>query len=261
VTKIFKAEYDDGSTIADQPSTTQPIAIVHPTEDEGFIIIFATGAYIREGDSIDPAIQSIYGIWDRLGPELITKAELVEQEYTNIIDELGRVRTLSANAVDYSVVGAKKGWFIDLDVPAAGDPVGSTAEFPGEKAIRNIQLRGGLAFVNSVFPRPSNSCVGQAGGATLAFCPDTGGSECINSRTIFDLNNDGYFNEGDNVGDDDNQIALGRILEDPAPPTDATFIGDKRVTQFGKELDIVGTNTSAGDNTGRLSWKRLESVD
>ena len=63
------------------------------------------------------------------------------------------------------------------------------------------------------------------------------------------------------VGPDDDLTALGRILEDPAPPTDATFIGDKRVTQFGKDLDIVGTNTSSGDNTGRLSWKRLESLD
>jgi len=260
-TKIFKAEYDNGTTQVDQPVTTQPIAIIHPSEDEGFIVIFGTGSYIRESDSTDPNIQSIYGIWDRLGPQLIDKSELVEQVYTNVVDELGRVRLLSANDVDYTVVGSKKGWYIDLDMPAAGQAVGSEPEFAGEKAIRNIQLRGGLAFVNSVFPRPQNSCVGQAGGATLSFCPDTGGSGCLNNRTVFDLNNDGFFNELDDVGPDSNQTALGRILEDSAPPTDATFIGDKRVTQFGKELDIVGTNTSFGDNTGRLSWKRLESVD
>ena len=262
VTKIFKAEYDDGSNIFDQPITQQPIAIIHPTEDAGFIIIFATGAYLRAGDSTDASINSIYGIWDRLSPELIDKGtDLVEQEYTNLIDELGRVRTLSSNDVDYTGSGGKKGWYIDLNPPVAGQAPGSPAEFPGEKAIRNMQLRGGLAFVNSVFPRPANSCVGQAGGATLAFCPDTGGSKCTVNRPVFDLDNDGYFNEMDDVGPDDDLTALGRILEDPAPPTDATFIGDKRVTQFGKDLDIVGTNTSSGDNTGRLSWKRLESLD
>jgi type IV pilus assembly protein PilY1 len=259
-TKIFEATYDDGTSLIPQPITTQPIAIVHPSQDTGFIIIFGTGSYIREGDSTDASIQSIYGIWDELGPRLIDKSELVEQEYTTIIDELGRVRLLTDNEVDYGS-GGKKGWYIDLDIPAAGQSPGSTPEFAGEKAIRNIQLRGGLGFVNSVFPRSEFSCVGLAGGATLSFCPDTGGSKCLYDRTVFDLNNDGFYNELDDVGPDDNLTALGRILEDSAPPTDATFIGDKRVTQFGKELDIVGTNTSFGDNTGRLSWKRLESVN
>ena len=125
VTKIFKAQYKPGTVDErDQPITTQPIAIRHPTEEEGFIIIFGTGAYLRTGDSTDVEIQSVYGIWDRLGPELIDKSDLQEQAYTNIDDELGLVRTLSNNDVDYSIVGNQKGWFIDLDSPAAGFPAG-----------------------------------------------------------------------------------------------------------------------------------------
>lgn len=260
VTKIFKAQYKPGTVDErDQPITTQPIAIRHPTEEEGFIIIFGTGAYLRTGDSTDVEIQSVYGIWDRLGPELIDKSDLQEQAYTNIDDELGLVRTLSNNDVDYSIVGNQKGWFIDLDSPAAGFPAGFPAEFPGEKAVRNIQIRGGLAFVNSVFPHPISSCAGQAGGATLSFCPDTGGSLCFNNRTVFDLNNDGLFDNDDDVNSD--ETAAGIILDDPSPPTDSTFIGDKRVTQLGRDLHIIGTNTSSGANTGRLSWKRLETID
>ncbi|MFT7220398.1 MAG: type IV pilus assembly protein PilY1, partial [Candidatus Azotimanducaceae bacterium] len=256
-TKIFKAQYKPGTVDeTDQPITKQPIAIIHPTEEEGFIIIFGSGAYLRNGDSTDPAIQSIYGIWDRLGPELILKSELQTQSYTNISDPLGLVRTLSDNAVDYSIVGGQKGWFIDLDPPAPGFPDGSPAQFPGEKAVRNIQLRGGLAFVNSIFPRGLNSCVGTAGGATLSFCPNTGGSLCFGNRTIFDLNNYGGFDDNDDV--DTDKTAAGIILTDPAPPTDSTFIGDKRVTQYGRELHIIGTNTSSGNNTGRLSWKMLD---
>ncbi len=259
VTKIFKAQYKPGTLDEkNQPITTQPIAIIHPTEADGFIVIFGTGAYLRTGDSVDPAIQSVYGIWDRLGPGLTLKSELQVQSYTNIDDPLGRVRTLSANDVDYSILGAQKGWYIDLDSPAPLD-LGGPAEFPGEKAVRNIQLRGGLAFVNSIFPREIGSCVGRAGGATLSFCPDTGGSLCFGNRTIFDLDNDGSFDSGDDING--NQTAAGIILQDPSPPTDSTFIGDRRVTQYGRELHIIGTNTSSGSNTGRLSWKQLETVD
>ena len=262
VTKIFKAQYKPGTADEkNQPITTQPIATVHPTEEEGFIIIFGTGAYLRTGDSTDSEIQSIYGLWDRLGPGLIQKADLQVQSYTNATDALGRVRTLSDNAVDYSVsaIGAQKGWYNDLNSPPPGGLAGSAAEFPGERAVRNVQLRGGLSFVNSIFPRALGSCVGRAGGAVLSFCPDTGGSLCFGNRTVFDLNNDGAFDAYDDVNG--GQTAAGIILENPSPPTDSTFIDNKRVSQYGRELHIIGTNTSFGKNTGRLSWKRLKAID
>ncbi len=259
VTKIFKAQYKPGERAEkNQPITTQPIAIIHPTEEKGYIILFATGAYLRTSDSTDPAIQSFYGIWDRLGPELIDKSDLVEQRYTNLNTEFGPVRTSSQNTVDYSVVENHRGWFIDLNSPPADDPTGD-AEYPGEKAIRNIQLRGGIGFVNSIFPRSVGSCVGRAGGATLGFCPDTGGTECLNDRVVFDRNNDGAFDEDDRLSN--GELVAAVIILDPFPPTDSTFIGDKRVTQYGRELHVIGTNTSSGSNTGRLSWKRLETID
>ena len=259
VTKIFKAQYRPGTADEkNQPITTQPLAVVHPTEDEGFIIIFGTGAYLRNGDSTDGETQSIYGIWDRLGARLVLKSELQAQSYTNVDDALGKLRTLSDNDVDYTVAGAQKGWYNDLDSPAAGALPGSPAELPGERAVRNIQLRGGIAFVNSIFPREAGSCVGLAGGAVLSFCPATGGSICFN-RTVFDLNDDGTFDGSDDIGGV--YTAAGIILEDPSPPTDSTFIDNKRVTQYGRELHIISTNTSVSGNTGRLSWKRLETVD
>ena len=103
------------------------------------------------------------------------------------------------------------------------------------------------------------TCVGRAGGAVLSFCPDTGGSLCFGNRTVFDLNNDGAFDAYDDVNG--GQTAAGIILENPSPPTDSTFIDNKRVSQYGRELHIIGTNTSLGKNTGRLSWKRLKAID
>ncbi|MBV1879781.1 MAG: hypothetical protein KUG79_19215 [Pseudomonadales bacterium] len=258
-TKIFKAEYtDSGGNVFEQPITTQPIVVRHPTEPEGFIVIFSTGSYITLPDGADEEIQSIYGIWDRLTPELLDIADMVQQKYTNkISSEFGAVRILSNNDVDYSVIGDKKGWYNHLQVPAAGESDLAPAEFPGERAIRNIQLRGGLAFVNSIIPRSDTSCIDVAGGFALSFCPATGGTSCLEDGGIFDLNNDGEFDDNDDV---DGEIVAGLRFED-AVPTDSSFIGDERITQLSDQsLDSTTTNTGGGLNTGRLSWKQLETV-
>jgi type IV pilus assembly protein PilY1 len=283
ITKIFEAKYVDPVTSAEtpQPITTQPIVIANVQADDGYIVLFGTGSYITVPDSSDTSIQSIYGIWDRLGPTLIDKDELVMQEYTNHLDaEFGLIRSLSSNPVDYTI-GVDMGWYNDLDAAPVG---GSGVEFPGERAIRNIQVRGKLGFVNSVIPRSETSCVSIAGGFSLSFCPDTGGLTCLTGyEAVFDLNEDGQFNfedhhdvdgtdegsdgiDNDNDGlideedegnEDDDYVIAGERFED-AVPTDASFIGNTRITQLSdKTLDAKIVNNSGGDNTGRLSWKQL----
>ncbi|HIG40389.1 MAG: PilC/PilY family type IV pilus protein [bacterium] len=259
VTKIFKATYQG----VDQPITTQPIVARHPTEPDGFIVIFATGSYITTPDGYSTDIQSIYGIWDELiEDDFIEPSEIVQQNYTNVFSEsFGNVRTLSNNAVDYTPAtpknpdGGKKGWFNHLDIAAAGSLTGEP-EFPGERAIRNIQLRGDLAFVNSIIPRSNVNCVDIAGGFALAFCPGTGGLECLDGNEIFDVNNDGEFDEDDNITG--NQVA-GIRFED-AVPADSTFMQDRRITQLSDETIVnIKTNTNKAPHTGRLSWKQLDS--
>ncbi|MDK1025531.1 MAG: PilC/PilY family type IV pilus protein, partial [Gammaproteobacteria bacterium] len=273
-TRIFEATYHNTATGLDevQPITTRPYVVVHPTrstgancytfdQDEvkvdslcgGYIIVFATGSYIYEGDDTSRDIQSIYGVWDRLGSTLVLKSDLVQQEYTSIEDDanVGTVRVLSENPVDYDT---RFGWYNDLDHASADgltDP-----EFPGEKAIRNIQVRGGIAFVNSVMPKTVLSCLVEAGGAAHAFCPDTGTLLCAGDDGVFDLNDDGYYTAADKtVGGD---VVASTFFEDSVP-TDSTFIGGKRVTQLGDQtLQIQGTNTSGGNNTGRISWQRVK---
>lgn len=260
-TKIFEASYEDSNgDVTLQPITTQPIVTAHPTENDGFIVIFASGSYITVPDGRNKEIQSIYGLWDRLSPELLDFDDLVQQRFINLFDsDFGNVRALTNNEVDYSTVGSKKGWYNHLDAVAVnGNQLIDDPEFPGERAIRNIQLRGGLAFVNSVIPRSDTSCVDIAGGFALSFCPGTGGTNCLGSRGIFDLDNDGAFDDGDEV---DGQVVAGTRFED-AVPTDSSFIEDKRITQLSdKSLDSTKTNTSGGNNTGRLSWKELDSIN
>lgn len=261
VTKIFEAQYDDGlGNTFQQPITTRPI-VTEVLGVDGLIVIFATGSYITVPDGRNKDIQTIYGLFERFSPALIDIDDMVQQRFENVNDPtFGPVRVLSANEVDFSPSGGAKGWYNHLDsVPAGGSQGIDDPEFPGEKAIRNIQLRGGLAFVNSIIPRSDTSCVDVAGGFALSFCPATGGANCLGDGAIFDLDNDGNF---DSVENDGVSQAVAGIRFEDAVPTDSSFIEDKRVTQLSdKSLDILGTNTNNNRQTGPLSWKELDAVD
>jgi type IV pilus assembly protein PilY1 len=264
---LFQAKYstnanqrDAAGTGTEQPITSRPIVIKHPSE-AGYIVILATGSWMTTGDATSTGIQSIYGVWDDmlLGTastpdiELIQANKyLVEQEFTNQVSiEHGfTVRTLSDNTVNWNT---KKGWHIDLDVPPAGSATG--VEYPGERAVRNLQIRGGILFVNTIIPKDTNACSVGAGGFELAFNPVTGGS---GSTTIFDLDGNSIFDDSDNAGDlaGDSNIITG-IRFDTDTPTDSAFIGSRRMTQEGDTIRSFDTNTGGGSGTGRTSWRQV----
>lgn len=263
-TKIFQAAYTSGGTTIKQPITTRPIVIKHPTKD-GYIIITATGRYFTNEDATSTNIQSIYGIWDDGGSSAVQQSQLVEQVLKNEIstEDGFTVRTLTNYSIAWKNSGGnqKRGWYIDFDVPKAG---GSAVEFPGERAVRNLQLRGGLLFVNSVIPRSNSSCTGF-GGFELGFSPATGGS---GSKVIFDLDGDGKFDSSDNVQNTagDAKIVVGVRLD--TLPGDAAFIGNQRITQLSGDNQTgengeddnqhgMGTNTANQVDTGRQSWREV----
>jgi hypothetical protein len=79
---------------------------------------------------------------------------------------------------------------------------------------------------------------------------------CIGDGGVFDLNEDNLFNHADNTEDGD--VVASTFFEDSVP-TDSTFIGGDRVTQLSDQtLQIQGTDTSGGENTGRISWQRIK---
>ena len=261
---IFKAKYGPaGSRTIVQPITKRPVVINHPSEP-GYIVITATGSWMTSDDATSTDIQSIYGIWDNnTGYEVtMPKAnnQLVEQEFTNhSIKEHGfTVRSLSNNAVNWKDNGNANnrvmGWYIDFDIPPAGSNSG--VEYPGERAIRNLQLRGDFIFVNTVIPKGSNPCNNGAGGFELAFDPLTGGS---GSKIVFDISADGQFDMDDNINDmlGDAYIVSGMRF-DTTTPTDAAFIGHYRLTQQSdRSVRSVGTNTRVSNTGGRNSWREL----
>jgi len=257
-TILFRAGYASGNSFprsTAQPITKRPIVVSHPSGN-GYIVVTTTGSWMTDDDATDFSIQSIYGIWDDMSvsPEVTMNSitnQLVKQAFTSHgSSEHGyTVRTLSDNPVSWLNTGNAnnkvKGWYIDLD-----------AGYPGERAVRNLQLRGGIIFVNSVIPRNTSQCSVGTGGFELAFDPLTGGP---GTKTIFDLNNDHTFDNRDNVGDVDDvlNIVTG-IRFDSATPTDSAFIGSRRMTQAGDEIRSIDTNTGVADTTGRTSWREID---
>ncbi|NOX76097.1 MAG: hypothetical protein GXP17_05680 [Gammaproteobacteria bacterium] len=263
---LFTARYkaNDGFTRdIVQPFTTRPMVVEHPDNPGEFIVIATTGSWMTTEDATSTDIQSIYGIWDDMSgsPEVTmtsTTNQLVEQVFSNYISpEHGfTVRTLTDNPVNWKNTGATsskvKGWYVDLDVTAAG---GSGVEFPGERAVRNLQLRGGILFVNTVIPKDTAACSVGVGGYELGFNPITGGA---NQNTVFDLDGNNKFTDADNVGDGagTSNIVTG-IRFDGGTPSDAAFIGSRRMTQVGDNIRSFSTNTGASSNTGRTSWREI----
>ncbi|WP_455220176.1 pilus assembly protein, partial [Kaarinaea lacus] len=255
---IFKARYSAGNSFPRttvQPITKRPIVVKHPS-DPSYIVIATTGSWMTSNDATDYGTQSIYGIWDDLSgtPEVTMNSatnQLVEQAFTNHASaEHGfTVRTLTNNPVTWKnngpVSDKVKGWYIDLD-----------AGYPGERAVRNLQLRGNIVFVNTVIPRNTTQCSVGSGGFELAFDPFTGGP---GDKIIFDLNNDHTFDNRDNVGDLIPPINIVTGLRfDDATPTDSAFIGSRRMTQAGDEIRSIDTNTGGDATTGRTSWREIE---
>ena len=271
IKRLFTASYNGAGTPV-QPITNTPIVIKHPNVD-GYLVIVGTGSYFTNTDLVAPTsqeIQSIYGLWDDyvLPSDPITTvsySRLQEQFFTNetVAGSINgtattfNVRTLSNNIISFwghsGGPNRKEGWVVDLDVADAGGGV----EFPGEKAVRNFLLRNGFLFVNTVIPKDANACTIGPGGFELGFNPVNGGS---GSSPIFDVNNDGIFDENDNVDgvDADSNIVTG-VRFDKSTPSDSSFIGNRKYTQTSdQDIRSFGIGGEPPPTTGRHSWREIK---
>ena len=248
---LYQATNDVGDP---QSMVIKPAVVSHPTES-GVIIIAGTGSWMTNDDSTDTSIHSLYGIWDDFsGSPLVTQNQLVEQEFTNLSSQIQgfTVRTISNNEVAWKNTGASstkvKGWYIDFDVEEAG---GSSVQYPGERATQ-LSYIGGILFLNTILPKDSTSCDGSPGGFQLAIDPATGGAF---SDIVFDLNNDHYYDENDQVSEDTNPAAI--FYDKPLGPS--TFISDRVLTSLSDGTIVsTGVNVNSGTATGRLSWREID---
>ncbi len=199
---LFEAVSPGTST--PQPITTRPI-VANNQSGPGVIVIFATGSYFTRSDAINTDIQSLYGVVDetayavppdsRIGATLNVN-NLTDRELTNRLFEdttagiSVEVRTISEN----SEIANSMGWVINFDAERRAG-TGTGVEYPGEKAIRGLQIRNDVLFVSTVIPQEL-SCDPAPGGFTFGIDPQTGRA---GMEVVFDINADNVFDDQDKV--------------------------------------------------------------
>lgn len=177
-----------------QPITSPPVVIRHP-QRAGVLVLFGTGRYLGNSDVGDTSQQTFYGIWDRLSSQPVGagRNRLQQQKIVDTVNYQGSnyiVRTVTNNLVKWDDGLApvqsdeKLGWFLDLPEQ-------------GERVFQRPTVRSGRLLFNTMTPS-DDPC--SAGGSSwlMEIDPVTGGRPLID---VFDLNQDGYFDEGDRPGD------------------------------------------------------------
>ncbi|MDE1460885.1 pilus assembly protein [Spartinivicinus poritis] len=247
-TIIFTAKDNQGKP---QPIVNQPI-VVRNTGKGGVVVVIGTGTWITRDDIGSTDIQSMYGIWDDLSNDdyPVSKNDLVEQKFINTTEKISgfTTRILSDLPVEYSKDNDVRGWQLHFHAASATT---SGVEFPGERAVRKLFLIGNSLLTTTVIPNPALACATLPGGFLIGLDPLTGGRS--KTTPLFDLNNDGAFDEQDKLsnGTPVSGIRLAGI------PTDPAFIGNRIVIQeHTGNVTSFGTNLE-GLNTGRLSWRQL----
>ena len=253
-----------------QPITARPDVMWHPTE-HGYMVVFATGQYFHNDDRSDLSQQSVYGIWDYgddadnseyLGSvnhitgvlTYPTDIMLQKQEVIDTRTVYGDFyRTLSDNEVQWRL---KDGYGIEIDLPADGDGGGqepnpvkhagwffdfpNTGDYEGERVVKDINIRDGMAFVLSFIPNNS-PCSGGGNSFFYIINPGTGGR--FDSETM-DINDDGHVDEEDLV-----EIEVdGEVIK--VSPTGKLNVGMLHAPKFIKineDVDKVIMSDSSGD--------------
>jgi type IV pilus assembly protein PilY1 len=270
---LYTAKNTDGNP---QAITIKPSLAVNPADGSNIILI-GTGRYFVTGDDAipaEPTVDTFYGILDAdvavssvgarsmpdgdeltVGPSTILQAQEIVFELTDTFDGVeNSVRVISQNPVDYTT---QHGWYLDLVSPINGNE--------GEKVIADTQVRPArnkspLIIFNTFVP--AEGCE-TAGGKSflMAFDAVNGGRP---NFPIFDLNNDGVFDDNDFYIDaDGKKYAVSGSMGGPtvAPVTTISSAGRDINYAIRSGLDgDLSTNALEGleDQLGRQSWRQLK---
>ena len=246
---------------AAQPITVRPTVGAHPRG--GVMVYFGTGKFLEVGDEIvglSPQIQSFYGIWDKGAAvaRLNLQSQTIEWEGAATFTRPDStsvsldMRVVSENQVDYS---SKLGWYLDLIDPN----LAGTGE--GERVISRAILRSGRIIFTSMIPA-SNPCQPGGEGWLLELDALSGGRL---PEAVFDLNEDGYFNEDDWIPDPNDPTGTNKIppsgikSQEGIINTPGVIEDGDREYKFasGSSGGIQRIVESSGDAVGRKGWWQL----
>ncbi|GAB2522271.1 PilC/PilY family type IV pilus protein [Lysobacter humi (ex Lee et al. 2017)] len=184
--KLFAAVGPDGKA---QAITSAP-ALAREPGTRRLFVIFGTGRYISSDDisgTEASRVQSMYGLVADLGPIGARDTALQERTIVKVgKDSKGRnARTWES----YATIGSKKGWFVDLDAPTAG-----------ERVVSRPLVIGRALWFASIIPSPGVGCESGGTGYLNALDAFTGtnpakGANASGTYSFIDVN-------GNKKGDD-----------------------------------------------------------
>jgi len=241
---LFKARDSDTR----QPITAKVRVRQHP--EGGRLVIFGTGQYLVSGDKLNTELQTIYGIWDRdlSGNNVVSKLRLLEQEFVNETTSNGQqYRVLTQKPIDWAT---HHGWYINLRV--------GNAALDGERIVATPSLSKERVLFTTFIPR-SDPCLSGGESWLLGVDGLSGGRL---ADTLFDVNNDRYFDSADIVSCGTAQCApSGFKLPDGTMDAPGNLFGDGSDYGYnsglGGEVDQFDLSGSGG-SPGRMSWRQIK---
>ena len=249
---LFVARDDNGLPQA----ITAPLSSAF--NDKGLhTIFFGTGSFYRVDDNVvpdDPPVDTFYGIIDR-GEPIALRSDLLEQEILAEVTVSGtRVRGVTANDI-----AGHKGWYLDLEWPAAYGGPGPA----GERVVSRAAVRGDRVIFATLIPNPDPCSFGGDSWVMELNTFDGGRLD----YSVFDLNNDAEFDGDDwitiTVDGEDIRIPPSAIAPDiNIIKTPAIISGfgenqDEVKVMSGSSGQLIRITEKGGVGIGRQSWRQL----
>lgn len=238
-----------------QPITVKPEIAFHPNgEASGYIIYFGTGRMYTAGDTSDRSAQTFYGVWDKKASNgsSIAFSGRTDLEARSILFEgqafSRQVRILDAptdsDGIDWN---SKRGWYLDLTSPVSGAQ--------GERVIFAPRILLNRLVIETAIPS-ADPCLGGGTGWTLVVDLATGGRL---STPLFDLNQDGKFDEADMVLVGDQKLPISGIGSSSGIPTGSFDLIDSQKYWLCRGTgvdDCIPAANTLNIIEGRQSWNQ-----
>ncbi len=242
-----------------QPITVRPTVNRHPKG--GFLVYFGTGKYLETEDKTAGSTQpqTFYAIWDKdegTSDDIVTsRSSLLQQSVVyegsqNYGSETYTLRTTTTLAPEWS---SHSGWYINLPTTR-------------ERSTRNPTLRNGKIIFTTLIPViQEDPCKSESEGWLMELDALTGSAL---SYSVFDLNNDGYFNSLDTILGNGTPPGPGNDPGNGTPPGGMKF--DQEIVEptiiaidEDTELKVITKDTVILENPGegalgRQSWREYD---